>query len=121
MISVTYIQSILTCAILKNILNYDITIMSCPGASDGVCYMYKWGQTTLASIQGGMSMVNNILSFVSFGAFLLELFVNSSVLPRLLGVTICNMICLIKSIVTITVDFYFTKKQCDAAYTNYSL
>lgn len=66
-------------------------------------------------------MVNNILSFVSFGAFLLELFVSSSVLPRLLGVTIYNLVCLIKSIVTITVDFYFAKKQSEAAYANYSL
>lgn len=77
--------------------------------------MYKWGQTTLASIQGGMSMTNKFFSFVSFGAFLLELFVNSSIPPRLLGVTICNIICLIKSIVTITVDF-FTKKHHYAMY-----
>ena len=31
-------------------------------------------------------MINNILTFVSFGAFLLELLFSSSFLPRLLGV-----------------------------------
>ena len=31
-------------------------------------------------------MINDVLAFVSFGAFLLELLFSSSVLPRLLGV-----------------------------------
>ena len=48
--------------------------------------MYKWGHITIASIRGGMSMINNVLAFVSFGMFLLELLFSSSVLPRLLGV-----------------------------------
>ena len=33
-------------------------------------------------------MINDVLAFVSFGAFLLELLFSSSVLPRLLGVNL---------------------------------
>lgn len=46
----------------------------------------EWGQCNLASIQGGMTMVNNIITFIAFGGFLLGLLLNSSILPRLLGV-----------------------------------
>lgn len=72
--------------ILKNISVYDNIQKSCPGARNGVCYMYKWGHITVASIRGGMSMISTILTFVSFGAFLLDMLFRSSVLPRLLGV-----------------------------------
>lgn len=49
-----------------------------------------WGQSKLASIQGGMSMINNVITFIAFGGFLLGLFLNSSILPRLLGVNIID-------------------------------
>ena len=50
----------------------------------------EWGPSKLASIQGGMSMINNVLTFIAFGGFLLGLFFNSSIPPRLLEVSAIN-------------------------------
>ena len=45
-----------------------------------------WGQGTLASIRGGMPMVNTVLTIITFIGFCLEPFFCSSIPSRLLGV-----------------------------------
>lgn len=40
----------------------------------------------MVGIQEVMSMINNVVTFVAFACFLICLLVNSTVLPRLLGV-----------------------------------
>lgn len=40
----------------------------------------------MASIQGGMSMINDVLTIVGFAGFLLEAFLCSNIPPRLLEV-----------------------------------
>lgn len=52
--------------------------------------LYKRGQITLASIRGGMSMVSNSLTVLSFVVFLLSSIIDCNILPRLLGVLLCN-------------------------------
>ncbi|OBR90024.1 hypothetical protein CLRAG_36160 [Clostridium ragsdalei P11] len=48
------------------------------------------GHVKILGIHGVMSMVNNIITFIAFAYFLVGLLVNSTILPRLLGV-ICNI------------------------------
>ncbi len=46
------------------------------------------GQFTLASIRGGMSMVNKVITVIAFCGFLFEQILCSSIPSRLLGVII---------------------------------
>ena len=48
--------------------------------------MYKRGHITLASIRGGMSMISNILTFLSFLVLVLSSIIDCNFLSRLLGV-----------------------------------
>lgn len=50
--------------------------------------LYKWGQITLASIRGGMSMISNILTILSFVVLVLSSLIDCNFLSRLLGVNI---------------------------------
>ena len=46
----------------------------------------QWEHVIMASFQGGMPMINNILAILGFAGFVLEKILNSSISPRLLGV-----------------------------------
>lgn len=59
---------------------------------------WKWGQSLLASIQGGISMINIfltktgfVLAAVSCAFFYLEIYLNHLYPPRLLEVKKCNI------------------------------
>lgn len=59
--------------------------------------MYKWGHITLASIRGGMSMISNILTVLSFAVLLLSTMIDCNFPSRLLGVLnilFCNLLCI---------------------------
>ena len=49
--------------------------------------MYKRGHITLASIGGGMSMISNILTVLSFVVLVLSSLIDCNFLSRLLGVS----------------------------------
>lgn len=51
-------------------------------------YIDNWGHAVLASIRGGMPMINKILTIVAFLGFVLEQVLNSSIPFRLLGVKV---------------------------------
>lgn len=53
--------------------------------------MTKRGQSLLDSIRGGMPMVNNILTTLSFLFMLFDLFLQSAIPLRLLGVKITEL------------------------------
>lgn len=46
----------------------------------------SWGLRILASIRGGMPMVNKVITVIAFSCFLFEQFLNSCIPSRLLGV-----------------------------------
>lgn len=62
----------------------------CPAPEPIMVYanLYKWGQITLASIRGGMSMISNILTILSFVVLVLSSLIDCNFLSRLLGVNI---------------------------------
>lgn len=45
-----------------------------------------WGHAMIASIRGGMPMINKVLTIIAFTGFCLEQFFYSSIPSRLLGV-----------------------------------
>ena len=47
----------------------------------------EWGHAMIASIRGGIPMINKVLTIVAFAGFCLELFFLSSIPSRLLGVS----------------------------------
>lgn len=61
--------------------------MSCPG-NQRWCMLtcINWGHITLASIRGGLPMISNILTLLSFFVMLLSSIIDYNFPSRLLGV-----------------------------------